>query len=146
LDNGQLITEGAAIVQYIAGLVPDAELAPRPGTFARVQLHEWLTFIATELHKGFGSISNPKASEDLKQAIRQRLDLRFGFLARAVATTPYLLGQSFSVADGYAYYTLRNLRQLDANAVDQSRALKAYFERVESRPAVRTALTAEGLS
>jgi len=146
LDDGLVITEGAVIVQYIADRVPDAQLAPPPGTFERIRLQEWLNFIATELHKGFGPISNPKAGDDLKRSIRERLDLRFAFLAQTVDTRPFLLGQRFTVADGYAYYTLRNLRQLDATALERSHSLKSYFERIGSRPAVRAALTVEGLS
>lgn len=146
LDDGLVLTEGAVIVQYIADRAPEAQLAPPSGTFERLRLQEWLNFIATELHKGFGPISNPRAGDDLKQSIRERLDLRFAFLARAVETTPFLLGQHFTVADGYAYYTLRNLRQLDATAIARSPALTSYFDRIGSRPAVRAALTVEGLS
>jgi glutathione S-transferase len=145
LDDGQVLTEGAIIVQYIADLVPDSRLAPKPGTFARVRLNEWLHFIATELHKGFGPINNAKAGPELKQFFRQRLDARFQILASALDGREYLDGSTFSVADGYAYYTLRNLRRLDAAAVEQSAVLKPYYDRVAARPAVRAALEAEGL-
>jgi glutathione S-transferase len=145
LDGGQVLTEGAIIVQYIADLAPDARLAPKPGTFARVRLNEWLHFIATELHKGFGPINNPKAGPELKQFFRQRLDSRFQILASALEGREYLDGSSFSVADGYAYYTLRNLRRLDAAALEQSAVLRPYYERIAARPAVRAALEAEGL-
>ena len=80
LDNGQVLTEGAIIVQYIADQVPDARLAPKLGSFERVRQNEWLHFIATELHKGFGPINNPKSSPELKQFFRQRLDARFQIL------------------------------------------------------------------
>jgi glutathione S-transferase len=82
---------------------------------------------------------------ELKQALRQRLDARFQILANALEGKDYLAGETFSVADGYAYYTLRNLRRLDAAALEQSAPLKAFFERVEARPAVRAALQAEAL-
>jgi len=145
LEDGQVLTEGAIIVQYIADLAPDSRLAPKSGSFARVRLNEWLHFIATELHKGFGPINNPKSNPELKQFFRQRLDARFQILASALSGREYLDGSSFSVADDYAYYTLRNLRRLEAAAVEQSVVLKAYYDRVAARPAVRAALEAEGL-
>jgi glutathione S-transferase len=146
LDDGTLLTEGAIIVQYIADQKPDKQLAPRPGSNERLKLKEWLHFIATELHKGFGPVNNPKTNAEAKQVFRERLNQRFEFLTRSLEGKQYLLGDTFSVADGYAYYTLRNLRKLDAAAVDDSRILKDYFDRVASRPAVREALQAEGLS
>lgn len=145
LDDGQLLTEGAIIVQYIADLVPDARLAPKAGTLPRVRVNEWLHFTATELHKGFGPINHPKSGPELKQVYRQRLDARFGVLASALEKREFLSDQ-FSIADIYAYYTLRQLRRLDANAVDGSAVLKPYYERIAARPAVRAALEAEGLS
>ena len=146
LDDGALLTEGAIIVQYIADQKPEKNLAPKSGTKERLKLKEWLHFIATELHKGFGPINNPKSNPELKEVFRDRLNSRFEFLARSLEGKQYLLGDQFSVADGYAYYTLRNLRKLDAAAVDGNRVLKEYFDRVASRPAVREALQAEGLS
>jgi glutathione S-transferase len=146
LDDGTLLTEGAVIVQYIADQKPEKKLAPKSGTSERLKLKEWLHFIATELHKGFGPINNPKTNEEAKQFFRERLNSRFEFLTRSLEGKQYLLGDTFSVADGYAYYTLRNLRKLDAAAVDNSPILKAYFDRVAARPAVQAALQAEGLS
>jgi glutathione S-transferase len=146
LDDGTLLTEGAIIVQYIADQKPDKKLAPKFGTSERVKLNEWLHFIATELHKGFGPVNNPKINPEAKQFFRDRLNQRFEFLTRSLEGKSYLLGDQFTVADGYAYYTLRNLRKLDPAAVDESPILKAYFDRVAARPAVRQALQAEGLS
>lgn len=146
LEDGQLLTEGAVIVQYIADQKPEAGLAPRAGTLARVRLQEWLHFIATELHKGFGPINHPKSNPELKQALRQRLDSRFQILASALQEQEYLLSEGFSVADIYAFYTLRNLRRLDSAALDQSEVLKPYYERIAARPAVRAAFEAEGVS
>lgn len=146
LDDGALLTEGAIIVQYIADQKPERQLSPKSGTKERVKLKEWLHFVATELHKGFGPVNNPKVNVEAKQFFRERLNSRFEFLARSLEGKQYLLGDQFSVADGYAYYTLRNLRKLDAAAVDDNRVLKEYFDRVGARPAVREALQAEGLS
>jgi glutathione S-transferase len=145
LPDGEVITEGAIIVQYIADQRPDSKLAPAFGTLARVRLNEWLHFIATELHKAFGPINNPKSPDDLKQVLKARLAKRFDLLGKALESQPYLLGQDFTVADGYAYYVLRSLRKLDQVALQNTPVLSAYFERVGARPAVRAALEAEGL-
>jgi glutathione S-transferase len=145
LPDGEVITEGAIIVQYIADQSPERHLAPPAGTLPRVRLNEWLHFIATELHKGFGPINNPKSPPELKEALKARLAKRFDILAGALESRPYLLGDAFSVADGYAYYVLRSLRKLDQVALQGAPALSAYFERVGARPAVRAALEAEGL-
>ncbi|WP_437757439.1 glutathione transferase GstA [Sorangium sp. So ce1389] len=146
LDSGEVLTEGAIIVQYIADKVPSSRLAPQAGTLERLRLQEWLHFIATELHKGFGPINHPKSTDDVKQAFRERLEARFAILAKGVEGKSFLLGDTFTVADGYAYYTLRNLRRLDEQALERSPGLKSYFERVGERPAVKAALAAEGLS
>lgn len=146
LDNGQLLTEGAIIVQWIADQKPERNLAPKQSTPERYKLQEWLHFIATELHKGFGPVNNPKTNDEAKQFFKNRLLSRFEFLARSLEGRKYLVGDSFTVADGYAYYTLRNLRKLDASVIDKSADLKAYFERLGERPGVRAALQAEGLS
>ncbi|AUX46509.1 glutathione S-transferase [Sorangium cellulosum] len=146
LDSGEVLTEGAIIVQYIADKVPASKLAPAAGTTERLRLQEWLHFIATELHKGFGPINHPKSSDELKQAFRERLEARFAILSKGLEGKSFLLGDTFTVADGYAFYTLRNLRRLDEQALDRSPALKGYFERVGARPAVKAALAAEGLS
>jgi glutathione S-transferase len=147
LDDGELITEGAIIVQYIADQKPHSGLAPAVGTPQRRRLQEWLHFIATELHKGFGPILNPKGNDELRAALKDRLYARFDYLSKSLEGKDYLLGDTFTVADGYAYYVLRNLVRLDGpGALDQRPVLKSYFERVAARPAVRAALSAEGLS
>ncbi len=145
LDDGELVTEGAIIVQYVADQRPERGLAPPTGTPDRRRLQEWLHFIATELHKGFGPINNPKAGTELKESLKVRLLSRFAFLANALEGKRFLLGDTFTVADGYAYYVLRSLRKLDAAALAGNPALNAYFDRIASRPSVRTALEAEGI-
>lgn len=146
LENGQLLTEGAIIVQWIADQKPEKNLAPKSGTPERLKLKEWLHFVATELHKGFGPVNNPKINDEAKEFFKNRLLSRFEFLNRSLEGRKYLVGDSFTVADGYAYYTLRNLRKLDASVIDKAPDLKAYFERIGERPAVRAALQAEGIS
>jgi glutathione S-transferase len=146
LDGGELLTEGAIIVQYIADQRPDLRLAPPQGTPERRRLQEWLHFIATELHKGFGPINNPQAGAELKGTLQARLFSRFAFLAKGLEGKRYLVGDTFTVADGYAYYVLRSLRKLDPDALARTPVLGAYFDAISSRPAVRAALEAEGLS
>jgi len=145
LDNGELLTEGAVIVQYVADRSPERRLAPKPGTLERYRLQEWLNFIATELHKGFGPVNNPRSNPEVREFFRNRLNARFELLASRLAGKEYLLGDTFTVADGYAYYALRNLQKLDAAAPDASPVLRGYFERIGTRPAVRAVLEAEGL-
>jgi glutathione S-transferase len=146
LDDGALLTEGAIIVQYIADQRPERGLAPPPGTVERVRHNEWLHFTATELHKAFGPINHPKSNDELRQVLRERLTSRFRVLAKAVTGKSFLLGDRFTVADGYAYYTLRNWKKLvgpDFGGID---ALRAYFERIDQREAVQAALAAEGIA
>jgi glutathione S-transferase len=146
-SNGELITEGAIIVQYIADQRPESGLAPAHGTPERRRVQEWLHFIATELQKGFAPINNPKSNDELRQVLKDRLYSRFDFLSKSLEGKSYLLGETFTVADGYALYVLRSLRKLEGQAAfDQRPVLKAYFERIASRPAVKAALEAEKLT
>lgn len=146
-DSGELITEGAIIVQYIADQRPESGLAPAAGTPERRRLNEWLHFIATELQKGLGPINNPKANDELRQVLKERLLSRFDLLSKNLEGKNYLLGDTFTVADGYAFYVLRGLRRLEGQAAfDQRPVLKAYFERISARPAVQAVLRAEKLS
>jgi glutathione S-transferase len=146
LENGNVLTEGAIIVQYIADQRPEKELAPPLGTFERVRLQEWLHFVATELHKGFGPVNNPKSNDEIRHVYKERLTARFQFLANALAGKDYLLGSKFTVADGYAYYTLRNWQKLVGADLGGSAVLRDYFARVGNRAAVRETLQAEGLT
>jgi glutathione S-transferase len=142
LDDGGVLTEGAAMVQYIADLAPGKALAPAAGTFARVRLQEWLNFIATELHKGVGPLYSPIASDEYKKATRERVRGKLDYVAKTLAG-PYLMGAGFSVADGYLLYALRTWRRLDG---ELPTVLADYAGRVTARPAVRAALDAEGLT
>jgi glutathione S-transferase len=144
MNNGELLTEGPAIVQYIADLVPEKKLAPPAGTLERYRLQEWLNYISSEIHKGFGPFFNPLASEELKSATRSRLSKRFGFAGNALEGRDYLLGDTFTVADAYLFIMLRWTRFY---GIDLSPwpALGAYFDRIAARPAVIATLKAEGL-
>ncbi len=141
LANGEVLTEAQVVLQYLAAQAPQARLAPSEG-MARWRLLETLNFIATELHKGFGPFWK-KGNEEAREAARKLLVNRFGLLARKLGDKPYLQGD-FSIADAYAFVMLTWAR---THAIDLSGlpALKTYFERVAARPAVRQALTEEGL-
>lgn len=143
LDDGTLLTEGVAIVQYIADLVPERRLAPKCGTMDRVHLWEWLNFIATELHKGVSPLYRPQATDDLKQFVRDRVASRLGVMGKHLEKRKFLVGDGFTVADGYALYALRSWVNLKG---ELSGTLAAYRDRIAERPAVKAALTAEGLN
>lgn len=145
LNDGTVLTEGPAIVQYLADLVPEANLAPRPGDFQRYLLQQWLNFIASELHKGFGALFWPDLPEAAKQIFRQKLNERLSFAADQLAGRDYLLGSTFSVADAYLFVVLswRDYVGLDFSPWP---ALLAYADRIAERPAVQQALREEGLA
>lgn len=143
-EEGVLLTEGPAIVQYVADRVPASKLAPAAGTIERYQLVEWLNFLSTELHKNFSPLFNPAASDDLRAGARANLESRYGYLDRALADREYLMGAQFSVADIYLF-VLSNwtgMLKFDLTPYPNVLALK---QRVSARPAVQEAMRAEGL-
>ncbi len=144
LDDGQVLTEGPAILQYLADLVPEKKLAPPAGTLERVRLQEWLNYITSEIHKTFSPLFNRKASEDWKAAARELLDRRIDYVAKALEDRAYLMGDAFSVADCYLFTVLNWAGWVK---IDLSRwpGVTDYLERVAARPAVQAALKAEGL-
>ena len=144
LDNGERLREGPAIVQYIADQVPDKQLAPANGTLARYRLQEWLNFIGTELHKGFSPLFNPATPEDYKPMVRERLLQRLQWVDGQLAGKQYLMGDQFTVADGYLF-TVTNWTQPTKLDISGLAHLAAYRERVGARPAVQAAMKAEGL-
>jgi glutathione S-transferase len=144
LDSGELLTEGPAIVQYLADLVPAKKLAPANGTLARYQLQSWLTFIGTEIHKNFSPLFNPAASADIKDAARANLTRRLAYTNEQLEGKSFLMGEDYSVADAYLFVVLSWAKylQLDLSAWAN---LGAFLGRVGARPAVQAALKAEGL-
>ena len=144
LDNGERLREGPAIVQYIADQVPDKQLAPANGTLARYRLQEWLTFIGTELHKGFSPLFNPATPEEYKPMVRERLLQRLQWVDSQLGGKQYLMGDQFTVADGYLF-TVTNWTQPTKLDISGLANLAAYRERVGARPAVQAAMKAEGL-
>jgi glutathione S-transferase len=145
LDDGTRLREGAAIVQYIADLVPIKNLAPANGTLPRYRLQEWLAFIGTEIHKTFSPLFNPAMPEAGKQISRDKLVSRLDWLDRELADRQYLLGDNFSVADCYFFAVSRWAKPPHADLA-LYRNLLAHHERVAARPAVQEALQFEGLS
>jgi len=144
LDDGTRLTEGPAIVQYIADQVPAKKLAPPNGTFARTELQRWLNFVSSELHKGFSPLFNPAMPEEAKKIFRERLGTRFAHLDTHLAGNEYLLGKEFSVADAYLFTISNWASRVDVDLSPRAHVL-AYRKRVGARPAVQAALKAEGL-
>jgi glutathione S-transferase len=144
LKDGTVLTEGPAIVQFIADLVPDRQLVPAHGTLERYQVIEWLNFIATEVHKSFGPLFRPNATEDMKEAARTNLSNRLDWIAARLAGRDFLMGSQFTVADAYLFTALSWAAFVNFDLARWP-ALTAYQQRVASRPAVQQALRAEGL-
>ena len=144
LDDGTLLTEGPAIVQYLADQKPETGLAPKAGTMERLRLQEWLNFISTELHKAMGTFFNPKVPEDWKAAVTERLGVRLDYLAKELAGKQYLMGDKFSVADAYLF-TVMNWAPMVKFDLSRWPAVTEYQKRVGQRPKVQEALKAEGL-
>lgn len=143
-DDGERLTEGPAIVQWIADQAPDKGLAPPAGTRERARLQEWLNYITSEVHKGFSPLFNPTATEDMKAAAKAAVERRLAWVDSQLVGRDYLLGSAFSVADAYLF-TVANWGQYVGIDVAQWPTLAAYLQRVAARPAVQAALRAEGL-
>lgn len=144
LDDGTRLTEGPAIVQYIADQVPDKQLAPPYGTMPRYRLMSWLTFIGTELHKGFSPLFNPATPEDYKALAKERLVGRLRWVDTQLQGRPYLLGEAFSVADAYLFVVTNWAKPMNVDLSGYPNLL-AFRERMAARPGVQAAMKAEGL-
>jgi glutathione S-transferase len=145
LDNGERLTEGPAIVQYIADQVPTKRLAQLAGTFERYRLQEWLNYITSELHKSYSPLFTPTTPEDYKPVARERLAMRYELIEATLAKQPYLLPSGFSVADPYLFAVTNWALRVQLN-LDPFQAVRAFQGRMRERPAVQAALKAEGLS
>ena len=144
LDDGTRLREGPAIVQYIADLAPTKNLAPAAGTLQRYRLQEWLTFIGTEMHKGYSPLFNPAMPEEAKTLFKDKLKSRYQWLDGQLADKQYLMGEHFSVADGYLF-TVTNWAKPTGVDISGFPNLQAWHARVGARPAVQSAMKAEGL-
>ena len=144
LDDGERLTEGPAIVQYLADQVPDSGLAPAAGTMARYRLIEWLNFITSELHKGYSPLFKPDTPDAYKTIARDRLLERYTWVDAQLAGNDHLMGETFTVADAYLYTVTSWARHAGVD-LEKLAALVAYQTRVAARPAVQAAMAAEGL-
>jgi glutathione S-transferase len=144
LDDGQMLTEGPAIVQYLADQKPGSGLAPAAGSFERYRLQEWLNFITSELHKAMGTFFNPAVTPEWRKGVSDRLEVRCDWLAKQLAGKQYLMGERFSVADAYLF-TILNWAPMVKFDLGKWSVLIEYQKRVAARPKVQEALRAEGL-
>ena len=144
LGKGEILTEVATILQYLADKAKDSRLIPAFGTMERYRAMETLNFVASELHKGIGGLFNPAMPEDGKKAIIARVDRSLGWLDKQLAAKPYLLGGSYSVADAYAFTVLGWTKHVGIDLSPYAHIV-AYLDRVGQRPAVQAALKKEGL-
>ncbi len=145
LDDGDVLTEGPAIVQYLADRVPAKRLAPPAGTMDRYRLMEWLNFISTELHKAFSGLFNPQAPDAWKDLVKVQLSRRLDSVSNRLDGKTWLMGEDFTVADAYLFTALGWCRYVGFDLAPWP-ALSAYLGRVGARPAVQAALKAEGLA
>jgi glutathione S-transferase len=144
LDDGTRLREGPAIVQYVADLAPTKNLAPASGTLSRYRLQEWLTFIGTEVHKSYSPLFNADMPEDAKAIFRTKLQSRYEWLDGELKGKDYLMGDHFTVADGYLF-TVTNWTKPTGVDISPFANLQAWHARVGARPAVQEAMKTEGL-
>jgi glutathione S-transferase len=144
LDDGEVLTENVAVLQYIADRNPASKLAPPAGTMERYRLVEWLAFISSEIHKNFSPLFRDDAPEETKQYLRKVLSARLDYLNRAIGNRPFLMGEQFTVADAYLFTVLGWSRHLNFD-LGKWPQLQGHLERVGARPLVSEALKTERL-
>lgn len=145
LDDGQVLTEGVVIMQYVADQKPESGLLPRTGTLERYRVLEWLNYITSEVHKTFSPLWNPNADPKVKQYFQAQLDNRLKWVESRLAGKKFLTGDTFTIADAYLY-TVINWAYFLGFGLDAWPVLKEYHARVTARPSVQAALEAEGLN
>jgi glutathione S-transferase len=144
LDNGQVLTEGPVILQYIADQKPESNLAPKAGTLERYRVQEWLNYLTSEVHKTFSPLWNPANDPAVKEYALTNLKKKFDWINAQLAGKKYLTGESFTVADAYLF-TLMNWTNGLAIDLTPWPALKEFQARVAARPKVQEAMAAEGI-
>lgn len=145
LDDGSILTEGAAILQYVADRRPESNLAPAAGTLERYRLQEWLNFISTEIHKAFSPLFNRSLPEEARTRGLGQLAKRFGYVETWLADKDYLLGGRFTVADAYLFTVARWSKAVGFD-LGPFPKVQDYLARIAARPAVQEAMKAEGLA
>lgn len=153
LDDGTLLREGPAIVQYLGDLKPELGLVPLHGTLDRYRLQEWLNFLTSEIHKGYIPLLYSSLAGKYVATAKPKLETRFAWIDEQLATRPYLMGDSFTVADAYLFALtgwgqaawLTSYYKADIH-FDNLHNLRAWYDRVKVRPAVQKALREEGLA
>jgi glutathione S-transferase len=145
LDDGQVLTEGPVIAQFLADKAPASGLLPPPGSMERYRVQEWQNFVASELHKTFGPMFRPTTPEEYKAQSRDYLAHRFDWIDRQLAGKQYLTGDTFTVADAYLFVVLRWSPRVGIDLAKWPN-ITAYLERVAARPKVQETLKAEGLA
>lgn len=144
LNDGQVLTEGPAIVQYLADQAAEKKLAPAAGTFERYRLQQWLNFISSEIHKSFSPLFNPAAPDAVKQAAKDQLIRRLETVADHLSAPGFLLGETFTVADAYLFVMLSWGPHVGLD-IARWPSLARYVDNVAGRPAVQQAMREEGL-
>lgn len=144
LEDGDTLTEGPAIVQYIADQKPNSGLAPKNGTIARYHTQEWLNYVTSELHKSFATLFRPNVPDEFVKMTKESLGTRFSYLDQHLGHNQYLMGASFTVPDAYCFVVTgwSKYKEIDLGRWSN---LKAYMDRVGARPKVQEAMKAEGL-
>ena len=144
LDNGEILTEGPAIVQYLADRKPDAGLAPANGSPARYRLQEMLSYLTSEIHKTYSPLFNPKVPAEVRAERIEYLKKRYAFIDRHLAKHDYLVGDRFTAADAYLF-VVTNWAKSTRVDLSEFANLLAFQKRIAARPAVQAAMRAEGL-
>jgi len=144
LDNGQVLTEGVAIMQYIADQKPESGIVPKAGTFERYRVQEWLNYVTSEIHKGFSPLWGDNSAE-VKAYAQKNLEKKFDWLDKQLAGKKYLTGDAFTAADAYLFTVVNWVNFLSID-ISKWANLKAFQERVAARPKVQEAMAAEGLT
>ena len=144
LDDGEVLTEGPTIVQYLADLKPETALAPPAGTLARYRLQEWLGYINSELHKSYSLLFRPDTAPPTRAERQGYLRKRYALIEKQLETRPYLLGDTFTGADAYLF-TITSFADIVKFDLSSFPNVRAFQERVFARPAVKAAMRAEGL-
>jgi glutathione S-transferase len=144
IDGGEVLTEAGALIQYLGDRNPGQGLMPASGTLDRYREVEWITFISSELHKGFSPLWDPAVKDDAKQKVKEKLATRFAHVEKTLAQRPFLMGATFTAADAYLFTILNwsGMTKVDLSPYPKT---QEFMKRVGARPKVQEALKAEGL-